>query len=282
MFTSILINASNIYDKTQYIWKKTIVQHRINQLFIIIFIISAIGISINNANIFHFMPYSQFYISPFHAISLALTLILIQEAVNLIFALAGSISRAVCKQLEIMALVMIRDCFSDIGELENGNITIDDYSFYVKIAITAVSGILIFSFREIFIRMHISRGYKNMNTYINAKKAISLFLLFFFAGAGFFDIYNILFLKISSDFFRIFYTALIFADILIVLVSQFYMNSFHDTFRYSGYAVSTLMMRIALGSSHHIGAIISVFACIFLLSLTWVTQRWPSTDNQYK
>ena len=281
MFTSILIKISNTYDKTQYIWKKTIVQHRINQLFIFVFIISAIGISLNNMNIFHFMPYSQVYISYFHAISLAFTLILLQEAVNLIFALAGSISRAVCKQLEIMALVMIRDCFSDIGEFEKGNITIDDYSFFIKISITAVSGILIFSFREMFIMMHTSRGYKNMNVYINIKKSISLFLLIFFVCAGFFDIYNIIFVNTPSDFFRIFYTALIISDIIIVLVSQLYINSFHDTFRYSGYAVSTLIMRIALGSSHHIGAIISVFACIFLLSLTWVTQRWPSIDKKY-
>lgn len=97
-------------------------------------------------------------------------------------------------------------------------------------------------------KMHRLHGYikdpKEMERYICTKKCIALVLLLVVAGTGVYDTFQVLVLERSTTFFYSFYNALIFCDILLVLVSQYYMPSFHATFRNSGYAVGTLMMRI--------------------------------------
>lgn len=77
-----------------------------------------------------------------------------------------------------------------------------------------------------------------------------------------------------------FYTALIFTDILLVLVSQYYMPCFHATFRNSGYAVGTLIMRIALASPHWLGALLCICAGLYLLALTYAAARFAPQSRR--
>lgn len=278
--TAALDGVPRIYNKARRFWKNKILLRRINRVFIFAFSGAAFGIVLNNVGLLPPGVAFLFPASPFYAIQLAFTLILAQEVIGLIFAIAGSVSKAVGKQLEIMALVMLRDCFTDIGQLEAQITTAQDYFVLLQIVSTALAGLLLFIFRGIFFQVHVSRGYKNMHRYITAKKTISLLLLCVFLVVGIYDLHGVFIEGRATAFFQIFYTVLIFTDILIVLVSQYYLGSFHDTFRYSGYAVSTLMMRIALGSPHHVGAALCVFAGVFLLALTWATRRWAPLDTK--
>ena len=266
--------SARLYDIIQHFWKNKTVLRLINTVLIVLFLSATVGGMLNKLEL---LPQSIGDLcppSPFVAIHLAFTLILIQEAIGLVLTIAGSVSRAIGKQLEIMALIMIRECFTNLEHLEIQTITAEYYFVLLQIASTAIAGLLLFVFRGIFFQLHLSRGYTNMNKYINAKKSVSVALFCILVCITCYDGYNIFFRNGITDFFKLFYTMLIFTDILLVLVSQYYLGSFHDTFRYSSYAACTLFMRTALGAPQHIGALLCVFAGLLLLVLTWATRRW--------
>jgi hypothetical protein len=75
-----------------------------------------------------------------------------------------------------------------------------------------------------------------------------------------------------ADFIHAFYTQLILTDILIVLVSQCFHPSAKMMFRNSGYALSTLMIRLALVAPVYYNVLLGASAMIFAISLTLVSQ----------
>ena len=75
----------------------------------------------------------------------------------------------------------------------------------------------------------------------------------------------------DQNFFETLYTILIFSDITMVLIAQRYMPAFHAVFRNSGFVIGTLLMRLALSSTPLWCPAIGLFAAIFVLALTWVT-----------
>ena len=271
-----LINMiAGLYDKVHAFWKTKRVAQTINALFILTFLGAAIGGLLNSLEVLPPSIGGMFFSSPFSAIKLAFSLILAQEIIELIFAIAGSVSRAVGKQLEIMALIMLRECFVDISQLEAISTISQNYFTLLQIGSTALAGLLLFVFRGIFLQWQVSRDYKNMTSYIATKKGVSFLLLCIFVIIGFYNFYEMLFWDADTRFFRLFYAALVFADILLLLISHYYLGSFYDTFRYSGYAVCTLLMRLALGAPHHIGAALCIFSGLLLLMLTWAIKKWP-------
>lgn len=70
------------------------------------------------------------------------------------------------------------------------------------------------------------------------------------------------------DFFPVFYTLLIFTDILVVLISQCFRPSFNAVFRNSGYALSTLFIRLALAAPPMYDVALGIVAAVFSIALT--------------
>jgi hypothetical protein len=52
------------------------------------------------------------------------------------------------------------------------------------------------------------------------------------------------------------------------------MQSFHATFRNSGFVLATLLIRIALGAPPPWDALIGVCAALYALALTWAITRF--------
>jgi hypothetical protein len=213
--------------------------------------------------------------NPFDAIRMAFSLILVVEVLELIFTVADSVSKAMGKQLEIMALLLLRESFSEIGLLNAAPSLEQDWFLFARIGVTAVSGLLLFAFRGIFLRLHTPYGPgSNIRGYICAKKYISLFLLLIFVLGGAYDLGRMAVTGEKTVFFHIFYTVLIFTDILLVLTGQYFMPSFQATFRNSGYAVSTLLMRMSMGAQPLTGAALCVLAGLYLIGLAWTISRF--------
>mgnify|MGYP006298265857 CR=1 FL=1 len=109
--------------------------------------------------------------------------------------------------------------------------------------------------------------------FVAAKKGIALILLGFFVVMG----VNSAFLTFSgqehTDFLYDFYTVLILADILVVLISQCYHPSFFWIFRNSGYALSTLLIRLALAAPPYYNVLMGVAAAAFAILLTMICGR---------
>ena len=79
-----------------------------------------------------------------------------------------------------------------------------------------------------------------------------------------------LFHAFADDYFEIFYTLLIFADVLIVLISMRYSIAYPVVFRYFGFAVATVLIRLALTAPRFIDAGLGIVAALFAVGLTWV------------
>ncbi len=115
----------------------------------------------------------------------------------------------------------------------------------------------------------------DLYSFVAAKKGIALILLGVFIYMGFQSAW----MKITGtappkhDFLYEFYTLLILTDILVVLLSQCYQPSFYAVFRNSGYALSTLIIRIALAAPPFYNVLLGMAAACFAILFTLVSTR---------
>lgn len=271
----LLEKIATLYDKLHEFWEVPEVSQKISLGLTCIFIFSGLAIALNKLGLLPPPLDTLVPTTPFSAIRLAFAMILAVEVIELIAAIADSLSRAVAKQMEIMALILLRESFTDISLLGTQIDLQRDGYILMQIGATALGGLLLFIFRGLFAKWYKGLAFNDkILSYINAKKCVALFLFLVFLAAGAYDLHGIFILGHKSVFFELFYTALIFTDILLVLVSQYFMPCFHATFRNSGYAVGTLIMRIALASPHWLGALLCVCAGLYLLALTYACARF--------
>lgn len=129
-------------------------------------------------------------------------------------------------------------------------------------------------------RTHEKGQIDNLYGFAAAKKAVSLLLLVFFIGMG----VRALFLSIQgishTDFFHDFYTLLIISDILLVLIAQCFKPSFFSIFRNSGFALSTLIIRLALVAPVYFDVLLGLAAILLAISLTLVSSTLFQTAAQ--
>lgn len=270
-----------LYDTVHGVWEKPSVSRRISAFLMIAFLGTGLAIVLNKLGLLP-APFSDAIPrNPFQAIRLAFSLILAVEVVELVFSIAESLSRAVAKQMEIMALILLRESFTDISMIDAPLILADDGFLLLQVALTALAGLLLFVFRGLFTKWYVSLAFNdNVLAYVTVKKGVALVLLLILVGAGLYDLYGVIILKRPTVFFEVFYSSLIVTDIFMLLVSQYFMPCFHATFRNSGYAVSTLIMRISLASPHYLGALLCIFAGLYLLALTWATSHFMPPERK--
>ncbi len=272
--------TAGVYDGIRLFWDRRETSRRVSLVLLVFFIVVAILILVNKVCCLPPQLARLLPTDPFAAVRLAFNLVLAVEVLELIFALSDSIASAVGKQLEIMALLLLRESFVDISLL-NSHVALEkDGLILLQIGLSAISGLALFVIRSQFTKWQYIHSYRDMQAYVTIKKCISLFLLFVFCCALWYDAYKVIVAGEQSAFFEIFYTALIFMDILLVLVGQYFAPSFQATFRNSGFAVSTLLMRIAIGAPHLIASLICVFAGIYLLVLSWALFRHDTLQRK--
>lgn len=206
------------------------------------------------------------------AIQLAFTLLLFVEVVALILAMSHSISASIGKQFELLSLILLRDVFKELAHLHEP-ITWDKVAPAMSAMTASASGALvIFVIIAFFYRAQchrpITHGLYEQKTFIASKKCIALALLVAFIVI----VGRRLMVTYSGEHlpspFESLYTLLIFTDVLLVLLSLRYSSSYHVAFRNSGFAVSTVMIRIALIAPPLIGAGLGAATALFALAVT--------------
>lgn len=278
-YVMILQLAARGFDALQAFWNRPAVSRKLAVILVSVFLLTGLAILLKRLDCLPAAYAARLPQNPFFAIQLAFSLILITEVVELIFSLPESVSLAVSKQMEIMALLLLRESFIDIGLL-NPNLNLETDGFILaQIGMTAVAGLLMFIFRGVFLNLYSVQTCADMSSYVNAKKLICLFLFVSFLGAAAHDLYQVILLGRSSTFFKTFYTFLIFTDILLILVGQYYHSGFQVTFRNSGFAVSTLLMRLALGAPHYLAAALCVCSGLYLIALAWTDARFSRREK---
>ncbi|HSN56315.1 MAG TPA: hypothetical protein VLT32_16735, partial [Candidatus Sulfomarinibacteraceae bacterium] len=256
---AVLSRSSVVFDRLETAWDTLATQRRVATLLTMVFLAGMLVIELRRQgwlpeNLAAHLPDKHF-----DAILWAFTLLLLAEVISLIFALAKSVATAVGKQLEIMSLILVRQSFKELTKfsepIEWSDTVRDQVAFILSDAFGALA---IFAILVVYARLQrhqpISRDEAERSSFIASKKLIALALLAslvliavhvvwsWWAGAHTDSLFNAL----SNDFFEIFYTLLIFADVLIVLISLRSSITYPVVFRYFGFAVATVLIRLAL------------------------------------
>jgi hypothetical protein len=285
MSHKVMDRAGRLFDLLEKRWQNFATQRRVASALVVVFVAGLLLVEIKRFG----------WVSPelalrlpsnhFEAILLPFSLLLLAEVISLVFALAQSVATAVAKQLEIMSLILIRQSFKEltyfpepiVWDTSSGEIS----RRVLYILSDSAGALIIFALIVVYNRLQrhqpISGDADARTNFVTAKKLIALLLLgsLGLLGAQVAWIWTVA--GTSPSFFEIFYTALIFADVMIVLISLRYSVAFPVVFRYFGFAVATVLIRLALTAPRVIDAGLGVVATVFAIALTWVYNHAEET-----
>lgn len=208
----------------------------------------------------------------FYAVKLAFDLLLVIEVLGLVFGLAESVADAMGKQFEILSLILLRQSFKEFTSFAEP-LNWDSISDSVLHILSDAGGALvIFWLVLLYYRLQkhrkITDVQEDLISFVAVKKMIALVLLFLFVAVG---LHNLLTLARTGEgysVFSIFFLILIFSDILIVLISLRYSKIYGIVFRNSGFAVATVLIRLALTAPAYVNILLGVAAVWLGIGLT--------------
>ncbi len=198
--------------------------------------------------------------SPLDALYTPFSILLAYEVYQLIRAIPESFSTAVGKQFEIVTLLVVRDIFKRLSELEfSGDWTVD--SELKLIIIECFTFIILFTTSLIY-RANSNTDAKvdfkdsDLLNFVQNKQKIAVVLLATYLVVAMFSFSNWIISVGEGDgsvtreiFFLDFFTILILADILILLISYGYSTDFTNLARNTGFILSTVVLRVAIGAT---------------------------------
>ncbi len=274
---TIFTRITFVFDPLQTIYEHENVHRKISVALVFLFLCSLVAIELRRRGLLPPELASIVPVNHFFAVHAAFTVILVWEVISMIFVLHCSFSRSVGKQFEVLSMILIRNAFKELsyfGEPLGYEGNVDKI---LHILASGFGALLIFALLGLYykIQRRSEEDGRHMDLYsfVASKKAISLMLLVSFVSMGGYALYESLIGVEHIDFIHSFYTQLILTDILIVLVSQCFHPSAKMMFRNSGYALSTLMIRLALVAPVYYNVLLGAAAMIFAILLTLVSQH---------
>ncbi|MCP3891887.1 MAG: hypothetical protein GY702_23925 [Desulfobulbaceae bacterium] len=267
-----------LFDPLHHTWEHEKLHRKIS-LFLVIFFLGGLfctemkrlGVMIEPFSVF--IPRSHFSV-----IEIAFTVVLILEVISLIFTLPCSFSKSVGKQFELLALILMRNAFKELADFAEPIRFDGNEEAILRILSDGFGALLIFSLLGLY---YLIQGKKNDETmkphdlfsFVAAKKGLSLLLLGAFGFMGIRSVWLTISGVTHTDFLHDFYTLLILADVLIVLLSQCFQPGFYAVFRNSGFALSTLIIRIALAAPPFYNVLLGLAAAVFAIILSLVSKK---------
>lgn len=267
-----------LFDPLHYYWEHEKIHRKISMLLVLFFLGSLLVIEMNRQGI---LPGSLSSIIPqnhFFAIQAAFTVVLILEVISLIFTLPCSFSRSVGKQFEILSLILMRNAFKELSYFPEPITYAGNEVPILHILSNGFGALLIFALLGFYYKIQATDQDEtgrpaDLFSFVAAKKGIALILLSIFIYMGANTIYHVLMGLEHPDFFHGFYTLLIITDILLVLIAQCFQPSFYAVFRNSGYALSTLIIRLALAAPAYFNVLLGLAAAAFAIAMTLISNR---------
>lgn len=285
--SAILDRATYIFDPLHHIWEHEKMHRKISMALVFIFLFSLVCIELNRLG---FLPENFSTLIPknhFAGVQAAFMVVLVLEVISLVFTIPCSFSRSVGKQFEILALILLRNAFKELSYFPEPISFIGNEVAVKHILYDGFGALLIFVLLGVYYLVQAKAPEEKMQHhdlygFVGAKKAIALVLLFIFAYMGVQSATATLSGVEHPDFLAGFYTILILTDILVVLISQCYQPSFHSVFRNSGFALSTLIIRIALAAPPPFNILLGLAAAIFAITLTYASKRLVLGNQKWR
>lgn len=233
--------------------------------------------------------------NPIAAIYTPFSFILVYEVYLLIYYLPKSFTTYICKQYEIISLIIIRRLFKDLSALSLSSDWFKikyDLQFTYDLVASVLLYFLIFLFyvqskKKFTTDANEKLKVEGIASFIKIKKVLAASLVpvivilaaYSFinwisgtfnsnidAGASFKDINNI--------FFEQFFTILIIADVFLLLFSFFHTDEFHKVIRNSGFIISTILIRLSFSVSGLLNTVLIISAIIFGLLILIIHNKF--------
>ncbi len=271
-------NTDKIFNSLYYGLESTKGFKLISTSLVIMFL-SMLGIIIlNNLGVFPESISSNIPKNYFYAVEIVFKLLLGIEIIEMVFVLAYSISKSMAKQFEILSLILLRQAFKEFSYVELPlNL---EHSFEpVYYILSDIFGALllflgVYIFKGLQKHRPITLNKSEEDRFTSVKKALALIMFITFIGLGLFELGMYLIKGGELKFFGSFYTVLIFTDILIVIIALRYSHSYSVVFRNTGFAIATILIRMALSVPHYFDAILGVVAMIFVIILSIIYNKF--------
>lgn len=288
--SGLLRTSARLFDALEHRWKTALTRRVLARCLTAAFLVSVILIELSRLGwlphiLGHPMPTNHF-----HAISWTVTLLLIVEVLDLVFGLAGSVSRAIGKQLEIFSLVLLRKTFDELPRFPEPIVVEGHWQALERMGVQAGGALAVFAILIVFYRIQkrkpLSSDATDVASFIAFKKLLCLVLLAAFCFIGAVAGVQSLTLAdadstLSLRFFELFYTILVFADVLVVLASLSATLDYPVVFRNFGYAVVTICLRLALAAEPYLNALIGTIAAAFALAISFAyVLAWPRSEDE--
>ncbi len=265
-----------IFDPLHHLWEHEKMHRKISVLLVLFFLGSLIGIELKRQGL---LPHSLGQFIPgnhFYAVQAAFTVVLILEVISLIFTLPCSFSRSVGKQFEILSLILMRNAFKALSQFPEPITFAGNQDAVLHILSDGFGALAIFALLGYYYKVQALASEEAMRptdlySFVAAKKGIALILLAVFGYMGIDSAILSLIGTDDTDFLHEFYTILILTDILVVLISQCFQPCFWAIFRNSGFALSTLIIRIALAAPPFYNVLLGLTAAVFAILLTLIS-----------
>jgi hypothetical protein len=269
--------AAKLTDHLEHLWEDVIMKRAAGSILVVAYLAVILLIEINRQGLLPDSLGASLPANHFYAVEVAFTLLLFTEVVSLIFGLTRSFSRSIGIQLEILSLILLRDTFKKFTDFSEPLEWEQIVNYVGPMIADALGALTIFLILGLYYRMQKSRPITEDEVeqaeFIAYKKLIALGLVFVFALIGIVDLYRLLAGLETYPFFESFYTVLIFTDVLMVLLSLRYSNSFAVTFRNFGFAVVTVFIRLALIAPTLESVALGVGTAFFALAMSYAYQQ---------
>ena len=198
--------------------------------------------------------------SPLSALYTPFSILLTYEVYQLIRTIPDSFSSSVGKQYEIATLLVVRDILKRLPEVDgsDGWKVSDDVAFLL---VECAAFLALFYTALTYYNM--KKGEEGdlsvseeVSAFIVMKKAIAIFMLVVFLIIALFSLTSWIAAVQEGGgsvdrtiFFLDFFTFLILADILILLISYWFYTDFRNLARNTGFVLSTVIIRVAISAA---------------------------------
>ena len=212
--------------------------------------------------------YPELFNDPISAIYTPFSLILIYEIYLLLFYLPRSFTSCVSKQFEIISLIVIRKIFKDIPQMDLSGNWISSFH-NLELIVDLLGFLILFLLIFLFNRSKQKLPKQPVDDsrllkFIASKKVVSVMLfcvlgvmLLSTLGQWFIDVLNQhSVLNLDSLFFNQFFTLLILADVVILLISFRYTEEYSKLIRNTGFIIATILIRLSFSAESYLAMVL--------------------------
>ena len=237
------------------------------------FLLHVVACTLHRFSVIDVDGMNGFFDSYLDALYTPFSIILAYEVYELIRAIPESFSVSIGKQFEVMSLLVVRDIFKNLADVEatKGNAVDGDVAL---IGLEAVAFLVLFTTALYFRSMTLSPKQKNDNDealarFVVQKKTLAsaLSVVYVLLALYSFTSWSLNTVNGEGDlsrtvFFLDFFTFLILSDIVILLISYKHITDFPQLARNTGFVLSTVTIRVGIGTPGYTGAALFILSAL--------------------